>query len=145
HIGYAPSPTARIMPATLRAFQAQFPNVKVKLHDLSTEEMLGAVRDGKLQLAMLVRPNRNLLRGLYFEELARDSMCVTVPPQHPLTGLVSVTLAQVAEEPLVIFSRKDYPEYHEYLEDLFSSTKLKVRIAEEHDSSASLIAAIESG
>src|SRR4029079_19733709 len=28
-VGYAPSPTVRIMPATLRAFQAKFPKVRV--------------------------------------------------------------------------------------------------------------------
>src|SRR5215468_9270379 len=43
HVGYAPSPTARIMPPALRAFQAQYPKVRVRLHDLSTEEMLAGV------------------------------------------------------------------------------------------------------
>src|SRR3954463_4164480 len=40
HIGYAPSLTARILPPTLRAFQSVAPGVRVKLHDLATEEML---------------------------------------------------------------------------------------------------------
>jgi DNA-binding transcriptional LysR family regulator len=145
HVGYAPSPTVRIMPATLRVFQAQFPKVRVKLHDLSTDEMLTGLREGELEVAFLVRPNRGLLRGLHFEELARDAMCLAVPPKHALARLRSVTLEQAAQEPLVIFSRKDYPEYHEYLQALFGSNKLRPKIAEEHDSSASLIAAIESG
>jgi LysR family transcriptional regulator, benzoate and cis,cis-muconate-responsive activator of ben and cat genes len=145
HVGYAPSPTVRIMPPTLRAFQAQFPMVRVRLHDLSTEEMLAGVREGKLQVALLVRPNRGMLRGLHFEELARDTMCLAVPPAHALARLRSATLTRAAREPLVVFSREDYPEYHEYLEALFASAKAKSKIAEEHDSSASLIAAIESG
>src|SRR3989442_10024051 len=32
HVGYAPSLTARILPATLRAFQAGLPGVRVRLH-----------------------------------------------------------------------------------------------------------------
>src|SRR2546425_5896285 len=55
HIGYAPSLTARILPATLRAFQAELPKVRVRLHDLSTEEMLTGLREGKLQMAFVVR------------------------------------------------------------------------------------------
>ncbi len=145
HVGYAPSPTVRIIPPTLRAFQAQAPNVRVKLHDLSTEEMLTGVREGKLHLAILVRPNRAMLRGLHFEELARDTMCVALPPKHALARLGSVTLAQAAQQPLVIFTRKDYPEYVEYLERIFATIKAKPKIAEEHDSAASLITAIESG
>src|SRR5262245_44041794 len=39
HIGYGPSLTARVLPATLRAFQAELQDVRVKLHDFSTEEM----------------------------------------------------------------------------------------------------------
>jgi len=145
HVGYAPSPMVRIMPATLRAFQGEFPEVRVRLHDLSTEEMLAGVREGKLQVAFLVRPNRDRLRGLHFEELASDSMCLAVPPKHHLARIRAVTLAQISREPLVAFNRSDYPEYHEYLEALFAPTGLKPKIAEEHDSAASLIAAIESG
>lgn len=145
HVGYAPSPTVRIMPATLRVFQAQFPKVRVRLHDLSTEEMLAGLREGKLQIAFLVRPGRSLLRGLHFEELSRDTMCVAVPPGHPLARGPSITTEQAAREPLVVFSPKEYPEYLEYLQALFAPLKAKLRIAEEHDSSASLIAAVESG
>ena len=145
HVGYAPSPTVRLMPATLRTFQAQLPNVRVRLHDLSTEEMLAGVREGKLQAAFLVRPNRGMLRGLHFEELTRDTMCLAVPPYHALARNRSITVAQAAGEPLVVYSRKDYPEYQEYLEKLFAAARTRPRIAEEHDSSTSLIAAIESG
>ncbi len=145
HVGYAPSPTVRIMPPTLRAFAGLMPKVRVRLHDLSTEEMLAGVRDGKLQIAFVVQPGRAMLRGLHFEELARDTMCLAMPPSHPLARLRSVTLAQAVREPLVVFSQKEYPEYHEYLEALFGPVNAKPKIAEEHDSAASLIAAIESG
>ena len=145
HVGYAPSPTVRITPAALRAFQALLPQVRVKLHDLSTEEMLAGIREGSLQIALLVRPNGGVLRGLRFEELARDAMRLAVPPNHPLARARSVSLARAVAEPLVVFSRKEYPEYHEYLTALFAPTEKKLRLAEEHDSSASLIAAVESG
>src|SRR5580700_5140704 len=68
HVGYAPSLTARFLPRTLRAFQAQSPGVRVRLHDLSTEEMLAGLREGTLQMAFVVRLPA-MLRGLHFEEL----------------------------------------------------------------------------
>ena len=144
-VGYAPSPTVRILPPTLRAFQAERPKVRIRLHDLTTEEMVAYLCDGKLDIAILVRPTRKLLRGLRFEELARDGICLAVAPKHPLARRRSVTRADIAAEPLVVFSRKDYPDYHELLADVFAGTKLKIRIAEEHDSGTSLIAAVEAG
>src|SRR5882757_9578022 len=55
HVGYAPSLSARILPRTLRAFQAELPKVRVKLHDLSTEEMITGLREAGLQIAFVVR------------------------------------------------------------------------------------------
>jgi LysR family transcriptional regulator, benzoate and cis,cis-muconate-responsive activator of ben and cat genes len=144
-VGYAPTPSVRILPPTLRAFQAQMPNVRVRLHDLSSEEMIAGLASGKLEIAIMVRPTRAMLRGLRFEELTRDVICLAMPPKHPLARHRVVTRAEVAREPLIAFSRKDYPDYHELLDHIFAGTKLKLRLAEEHDSAASLIAAVEAG
>src|SRR5881296_919954 len=84
HVGYAPSITARILPPTLRAFHAELPNVRVKLHDFSTEEMLACLRVGKLLFAFVVQPTPALFRGLRFEELAREALCLAVAPRHRL-------------------------------------------------------------
>ncbi len=145
HLGYAPSPTARILPPTLRAFQATLPLVRVKLHDLSTEELLAGLRQGKLQIALLVRPTPAMLRGLRFEELIRDPVRLAVPPGHPFARLRSISLARAATEAWVALSRADYPEYHEFLATLFSRTKTKPRLVQEYESAASLVSAVESG
>lgn len=145
HVGYAPSLTVRILPPTLRRFQDQFPSVRVALHDLSTEEMLAQLRNGKMQLALLVRPTRAMLRGLKFKELACYPMCVAVAPMHPLAKAKFVSLENISREPLIAYSRADYPEYHEDLAAMFAAVKHRPRIAEEHDGVTSLIAAVEAG
>jgi DNA-binding transcriptional LysR family regulator len=145
HIGYAPSLTVQILPQALRTFQAEFPNVRVALHDLSTEEMLSQLSGKKLEVALMVRPTQKKLRGIYFEELAHYPMCVAVAPTHPFARTRAVTLARVAREPLIGYNRTDYPDYHEGLAALFAATKIKPNIAEEHDGVTSLIAAVEAG
>jgi LysR family transcriptional regulator, benzoate and cis,cis-muconate-responsive activator of ben and cat genes len=145
HVGYAPSPTSRILPPALRAFQGELPNVRVKLHDFSTEEMIRGLREGKLHIAFLVRPTAAMLRGLHFEPIMRDSICLAVAPKHPLARRRTVALAEVVREPLVIYSRADYPEAHEEFAAMFAHVKGKPHIAEEHDGVASLIAGVESG
>jgi DNA-binding transcriptional LysR family regulator len=145
HIGYAPSLTVRLLPPALRKFQEQFPNVHASLHDLSTEEMLTQLREGKLQVALTVRPTAKLLRGFRFEELARYAMRVAVSPKHALAQARTLSLAQIASEPLIAYSRKDYPEYHTMLDRLFAPVGRKPQLGGEHDSVSSLIAAVESG
>ena len=144
HVGYAPSLTVKILPQALRTFQEQFPNVRVALHDLSTEEMLAGLRDDKLHVALTVQPQKKWLRDLVFKLLARYAMSVAVAPKHPLAKLKSVALAQLANEPLIGYSRADYPDYHAQLEKLFAPNHAP-RVAEGHDGVASLVAAVESG
>lgn len=145
HVGYAPSPTVRLLPAALRAFQAELPAVRVKLHDLNTEEMLDGLRRGRLQLAVLVKPTRGMLRGLRFEPLQRDALRLAVAPGHPFARLRAVPLAQAVAQPFVGFTRKDYPEYYAMLGDVFVAMGKLPRIVEEHEGSSSLIAAVEAG
>ena len=145
HVGYAPSLTAKILPPTLRAFQTELRDVRVRLHDLSTEEILSGLREGKLQIALVIQPTRAMLRGLRFEELMLDPLRLAMSPKHPFASRRTVTLTDAAGAPLVTYSRKEYPEYHEYLAEIFATIKMKPRIAEEHDSVSSLIAAVEAG
>ncbi|MDR3457270.1 MAG: LysR substrate-binding domain-containing protein [Verrucomicrobiae bacterium] len=145
NVGYAPSLTVQILPQVLRAFQEQFPQVRVALHDLSSEEMLMQLGTKRLQVALTVRPTGKMMRGLSFLELARYAMMVAVAPGHPLAKLKAITLQQVAPEPLIGLSRKDYPEYHVETRKLFAAVGRKPNFAEEHEGGTSIIAAVEAG
>jgi len=121
------------------------PGLRVKLHDLSTVEMLAGLREGRLQLAFLAKPMRAMLRGLVFEQLEHDRMLLAVPPGHAFARLKSVALERAAGEPLVVLGRRDYPEYHEFLDKVFAPLRRRPRIVAEHDGAASLMAEVESG
>jgi DNA-binding transcriptional LysR family regulator len=145
HVGYAPSLTVQILPPLLRAFQEQFPQVRVALHDLSSEEMLVQLGEKKLQVALTVRPPAKMLRGLSFVELARYAMVVAVAPTHPLAKLKAITLQQAAREPLIGLDRKNYPEAYIETKRLFAAVGLKPNFAEEHEGGTGIIAAVEAG
>jgi DNA-binding transcriptional LysR family regulator len=144
HVGYAPSLTIQLLPRALRTFQAKFPGVRVALHDLSTEEMLSGLRSEKLQVSLMVQPPPKMLRRLQFRELARYPTCAAFAPRHPLAKSKAISFAQLSGEPLIAYSRKDYPEYHDMLDELFGGVRMP-RVAEEHDGITSIIAAVESG
>jgi DNA-binding transcriptional LysR family regulator len=145
HVGYAPSLTVELLPRALRFFQEANPGVRVRLHDLSTQEMLRGLRDGKLNAAMLIQVSPRVLAGLVFEELSRYAVCVAFYPAHPLARARKINLTKLAGERLIAYTLADYPEYHAWLAELFAPLKQPPRIAEEHDSSTSLIASVEAG
>ena len=85
HIGYTPIFRTQIVSPALRAFQQAMPKVHVKLHDWTSEKIVTSLRDGRLQLAFIVRPaKRGAFRDLRFEELLREQVRLGGPTDRPL-------------------------------------------------------------
>jgi len=146
HVGYSPTPTAEILPKTLRAFQQAMPNVHVRLHDWNNKDILDGVRDGRLQLGLIVPPAKaSALRDVRYEELFHERVCVAVAPQHPFARRRAIPLTEVAAESLVGLTREDYPNYYDLLSVTFSKVKQKPRVSEEHDSMSGIMSAVEAG
>ena len=143
HIGYAPSPTVEILPPALAAFQKAVPQVKVLLHDLSSDELIAGLRNAALELAIMVEPIGEQIAGIEFELLRTYPFCVALTAAHPLARLKSITLEKLAAEPLIGLRRKDYPEYYHILDRIFAPIRAKPRIAVECDSASSLITEVE--
>ncbi len=145
HVGYAPSLTVEILPGALRFCQQAHPHTRIRLHDLSTEEMLQGLREKKLHAALIVKLPARMMSGVVFEELRRYPICVALPLNHRLAKLKTVPLEKILNEPLLGYTQKDYPEYHDLLTETFGKSGRGVRLAEEHDTATSLIASVESG
>ncbi len=144
-IGYAPSLTAQILPRALRLFEGERPGVRVALHDLSTEECRQRLVSGKLDLALTVPPGAKRARGFDFERLTSYPIRCAVAVTHRLAKKRAVTLAEIRQEKLIVFSREDYPEYFEWLSGFFTGRALNARMMEEYDGATGVIAAVEAG
>jgi len=145
HMGYAPAPTVEILPPALAAFQKAFPRVRVLLHDLSEQELIDGLRNGRLELALMPRGTGLQSVGLEFETLRSYPICAAVAPTHRFARLKTITLEMIATETMIGFNRKDYPEYYVGFDRLFEPLGIKPRVAVECDSASSFITEIETG
>lgn len=144
-IGYAPSLTARILPLALRKFETVRPDVSLRIHDMTTREMLEGIEAGKLDVALMILNHVKPQKGIILEELARFGVCVAMGTGHPLAVSSRVSIRQLAGEQLVAYHREGYPEHHEWLDGLFHGMKRRPAVSDEYDSASSLIAAVEAG
>lgn len=145
HVGYAPTPTVEILPPALAAYQKAFPRVRILLHDLSEQELIDGLQNGRLELAMMPGVAGLQSWGLEFEALRNYPVCVVMAPTHRFARLKSITLEKAAAEPLIGFSRKDYREYYVGLDRIFGPLGIKPRVVVECDSASSLITEVETG
>jgi DNA-binding transcriptional LysR family regulator len=145
HIGYAPSPSVEILPPALAAFEKAAPGVKVVLHDLSGDELSAGLLDGSLDLTVMGQPAAAFAAGIEFEELQRYPFCVAVASEHPFSRMKSVSVGEIASEPLIVLRRRDYSDFHRILDNVFSPRGVRPRIAVECDGASSLITEVEAG
>jgi DNA-binding transcriptional LysR family regulator len=146
HIGDWPLATGRVMPSLLRAYQQAMPNVKVKVHDWAVEKNIAGVRDGRLQLAIIIPPLKaNALEELRFEELLTARVCLAVSCDHQFARRQSVSLADAAREAFVGLTREEYPRYLEYLNAIFAHVNDKPRLVEEQDGWSGVFSAVAAG
>ena len=146
HIGDWPLATGRVMPSLLRAYQQAMPNVKVKVHDWAVEKNIAGVRDGRLQLAIIIPPLKaNALEELRFEELLTARVCLAVSCDHQFARRQSVSLTDAAREAFVGLTREEYPRYLEYLNAIFARVNDKPRLVEEQDGWSGVFSAVAAG
>ena len=146
HVGDFPLVTARIMPGLLRHYQKAMSNVHVKLHDWPVEKAIAGVRNGQLQLAIIIPPlTPNSLDELQFEQLLATRICLAVSGNHPFARRRSVSLAEAAREPFVGLMHEEYPQHRAYLAAIFAKVKEKPNIVEEHDGWAGVLSAVDAG
>jgi LysR family transcriptional regulator, benzoate and cis,cis-muconate-responsive activator of ben and cat genes len=144
-VGYAPSLTVEILPKALREFENAGPGVRVTLHDLSTEECVQKINARKIDVALTVRPSGSSMRGLTFDKITSYPICCAVATTHPLAKKRSISLAQFRKERLMGYSQEDYPEYFDWLADIFKPEPFDPCGVEQYDSATGLIAAVEAG
>jgi DNA-binding transcriptional LysR family regulator len=145
NIGYSPSPTVELLPPALGAFQKSVPRVAVHLHDLSGNELVDGVRKGRLELAVMQRPEETNGVGLHFEKLHAYPICLAVAPQHAFAKLKTVPLVRLAGEKLVVFRRGEYADYHALLARVLRDLDRRPSIAVECDGSNNLFTEVAAG
>jgi DNA-binding transcriptional LysR family regulator len=143
-VGYAPSFACGPLSVAVENFVQKHPKVHVELFDLSTKEMLAGLENDTLDVALTVGLNRDS-HGLKWAPLVRVPWQLAVSRNHPLARRSRVTPADVAREPLLVFSQRDYPEYWAIIAGWLREHQQRPTIVGEYDGVSSLMAAVESG
>lgn len=142
-VGAIDSAAAGLLPVLLHDFRDRFPDVAVQLVEDKTIRLLPRLLNGRLDLA-LVRPPENPDKRLEFLFLFHETAVVAVADDHPLAARKSVTVKDLATQPLIVPERRSRPHSHDLTMKLFAEAGLQARVAqlaEEKQTIVSLVAA----
>jgi len=111
NLGYMPWSMVRAVPQAMRRFAAQWPGVKIKLYERSSQQQVAALRAGNLDLGIISLRNAESA-GLETVVVEHSEMALAVPAGWPLAQRRQLRLAEAAALPFIIFSPHLSPNSH---------------------------------
>ena len=106
-IGYISSACADFLPAVVRRYRHQYPDVNVTLTDMTVQQQREAFQAGRIDVGL----SRPLLvtgeMGLTAEPVYSDKLMAVLPQTHPLARSQTLALSELASEPFILFRRSE--------------------------------------
>jgi len=93
-----------VVSATIRRFQAQWPEVRLSLTEMNTLALMEKLHRGELD-ATFMRPSLDDPPGVRLKRLADEPMVIALPASHPLAKRAALPLSLLANEPFILFPR----------------------------------------
>jgi DNA-binding transcriptional LysR family regulator len=128
-VGFAPSSAVSVLPLCVRMFRHRRPQVRLELHEMLSDEMAKALRAGDFDVGLVRAPTD--ASGLVLEVIAEEPLFVALPSGHRLAGRRSVSIRELADEPLVASSRIGASGWHEDVFSLYRRRGITPNIVQE--------------
>ncbi|HEX3487588.1 MAG TPA: LysR family transcriptional regulator [Micropepsaceae bacterium] len=112
-IGYIASAAEEYLGPALAVLRRAYPKLKVKMLDQTPGEMIAALRQGKIDLALTLHGADLLSRDFYARKLATVRSLVALPVSHRLATEKQVSLSQLKDETFVRASDDAVPGYNQ--------------------------------
>jgi DNA-binding transcriptional LysR family regulator len=137
-VGAIDSAAAGLVPMLLHDFRKQRPDVTVQLAEDKTIRLIPRLLSGRIDLAF-IRPSETPDKRLEFMFLFHETAVVAVPDHHPLAAKKRVTIADLANQPLIVPERRSRPHSHDLTMKLFAEAGLEARIVQIADEKQTIV------
>lgn len=133
-----------VLPGLIEGLKEDYPHLTVSVREIDSVEAVPALEAGDIDLAF-ARLDGDLGTSIKSLPLLEDRLVVAMANDHPLASRTRISLASLADEPLVMFARKVSPVYFDNLIATCRASGFSPRILHEVRSVASQIAFVSYG
>ncbi|MGW1344980.1 LysR family transcriptional regulator [Kribbella sp. NPDC002412] len=145
-LGFVGSATNQLLPRALRDFRQRYPEVSLRLRELTTMQQVHALRDGSLDIGLLRPPLPEAeAAGLVVEPIGAERLVAVVPDDHPRARQRVVAVRDLAEEPFVLFPRALGPGLHDQILAYCAEAGFTPVVAQEAVQMQTIVALVAAG
>lgn len=146
-LGFVSAVMSPGMVEKLRKYREKNPDVQILLHDLSPQDQLRAISEGKLDGGFVgIEPtDADHIAGIRFVPYAREPLVCLLPHGHRLSNKSSLALEELSAEPFVTVSGKSAPAYFRLLRELCATAGFSPRVVIESTRAQAVTAMVGAG
>ncbi|MGI4777709.1 MAG: LysR family transcriptional regulator [Janthinobacterium lividum] len=110
-VGFVGSATYALMPRVLPRFRERYPGVQLALAESTTARIVERVENGDIDVGLVRFPIGRACKARVFP-VERDVFVAALPADHRLARKRQLALADLAEEPFVMYGAAEVPGLH---------------------------------
>ena len=148
-IGWMPWSVLTPLPFMIREFCQRFPEVHLDVHSLSAEGQLEALHEGTIDAGFVLwisdfgLPSRT--GPLKTEIVLKPPLVVVVPQNHRFAAAGRVELADLTNEPYILFKRESGQVFYDYVISFYQRNGLRLNIRHEADHPSTVLGLVAAG
>ncbi|MFJ4292246.1 LysR family transcriptional regulator [Cupriavidus sp. NPDC089707] len=143
-VGFVGSSVYSVMPQLIRAFRLKYPRVALIIEESTTADLLRAVDDHTLDVAMVRYPVLAQTEA-QITFLRADPLVLAVSADSELAQRTSIDLSDLGETPFIVYSEARVPAMHAMTMSAFHQAGIRPPIAQQAVQVQTLLALVESG
>ncbi|AJP56691.1 LysR family transcriptional regulator [Pandoraea vervacti] len=159
-LGFVSTADYGILPPLLREFGERYPRVRLQLFEATSDVQVEALMDGRIDAGLFIPPvparfaNELSYLPIIREPLmlalpaARGDAMQTAPGQRDAVDVqpgAAVSLADFADEPLVIFPRRVAPAFYDIIMGCYGALGLTPRVGQEAIQMQTIVSLVSAG
>jgi DNA-binding transcriptional LysR family regulator len=113
-IGFFAGPVISFLPNLIKRYRDRYPNVSIRMRELSPERQLSAIATGEIDVG-LTRPLPAGYQNLTHEVLFHEPLFVAVTEHHPLASKEGVSLVEFEHDPFLLLDRSVAPGLNDHI------------------------------
>jgi len=142
-IGFGASSAIGILPELIRHFREAHPQIVLHMDDRESLDIGHALVRSELDVAIVRGPFA--YAGVETEPLLRERFVLAMPEAHPLARRQRLALAQLANEPFVLFPRDTSPGLHDTIVSICIKAGFSPAVVHEACSWPAVISLVKAG
>ncbi|VVE12784.1 LysR family transcriptional regulator [Pandoraea eparura] len=155
-LGFVSTADYGILPPLLREFGKRYPRVRLQLLEATSDVQVEALMDGRIDAGLFIPPvPARYANELSYLPIVREPLMLALPAGRGMAagedavGVAlpgdAVSLADFADEPLVIFPRRVAPAFYDIIMGCYAALGLTPRVGQEAIQMQTIVSLVSAG